>query len=130
MKILFFDGHCNLCNSLVDWLILRDTHDVLKFASLQGITAKSHLPVFHSSQTSFDTVVYFRDGQIYEKSTAVLYALKDIGGVWSGAQVFLIIPKRVRDAIYDLVAKNRYRLFGRKDTCRIPTPQEFKKLLP
>jgi predicted DCC family thiol-disulfide oxidoreductase YuxK len=129
-KILFFDGYCSLCNSSVDQMVRWDQKGVLKFASLQGETAKRLLPNPASVENDPDTVLYLRGGQIHDRSTAILLSLKDIGGVWALLSVFLMVPKPLRDLVYRFVARIRYRVFGRRDTCRIPTPLERERILP
>ncbi|MEK6773571.1 MAG: DCC1-like thiol-disulfide oxidoreductase family protein [Bdellovibrionota bacterium] len=131
MNILFFDGHCNLCNGLVDWLLRKDKNGKIKFASLQGETAKKTLSSNHlNSIHDPETVLYFQHGIIYERSTAILKCLQDIGGIWKLVAIFFLIPRSLRDLTYRLIATNRYRIFGRRETCRIPTPQEAARLLP
>ncbi len=127
MKILFFDGYCSICNGLTDWVMARDKKNQIKFASLQGETAKC---LIAQSKTEFDTVVYLRDGQRWERSTAILYLLQDLGAPWSIARIFFIIPVSLRNLFYLIFAKNRYRFFKKRDTCRIPTSQEKGRLLP
>lgn len=130
MRILFFDGYCSLCNGLVDWLIRRDHHHRLQFSSLQGETAKVHLPSAYRSTGDVDTVLFLKDGKIYERSTAILYVLMELGFPWSLMGVFLLVPRFLRNAIYRLIAKNRYAFFGKRETCRVPTKDEKQKLLP
>ena len=127
MKILFFDGYCSICSRLVDWVLVRDRKQQIKFASLQGSTAKTRLG---DSSQDFATAVYLRNGIKLERSTAVLYVLIDVGGFWKLARFFFVVPRVVRDRIYDLVSKNRYRLFKKRDTCRLPTEKEIDRLLP
>jgi predicted DCC family thiol-disulfide oxidoreductase YuxK len=128
MKIVFFDGYCNLCNSLVDWLIKVDRSSELKFASLQGLTASKTLtPALVA--TPLDTVIYFTNGHTYLRSTAILKILWDLKGVWKLSGVFLIIPAFLRDVVYNIIARNRYRLFGKRDTCRLPTAEEKLRFL-
>lgn len=128
MKIVFFDGYCSLCNALVDWLIRIDKTNQLKFASLQGETA---VKILGQQQGAIDvnTVVYVRDGVRSEQSTAVLNILSDVGGVWRLARFFLIVPKFIRDVVYQIVAKNRYRFIKKRETCRMPTESERGRLL-
>lgn len=121
-KIIFFDGYCNLCNAFVDWLV--EKHSGFKFASLQGETA-TQLKIFGN-----DSVVYLRDGEQHEKSTAALNILADVGGIYRFAKYFLIIPRTIRDFIYEWVAKNRYLFFGKRKTCRLPTAEEQSRFLP
>lgn len=128
MKIVFFDGYCSLCNALVDWLITVDGTGQLKFASLQGETAAKLLGQ-GTAPIDADTVIYLSEGEKYEQSTAVLRIFLDIGGWWSLVRVFLFIPKFIRDFIYKLVAKNRYRFMKKRETCRVPTAQERERIL-
>ncbi len=129
MKILFFDGYCSLCNSLVDWLIRIDKTKEIKFASLQGDTA-SRLLNQTASPLDVNTVIYLRNDMKYERSTAILMILSDTGGVWRFAQIFLFVPRFIRDFIYRCVANNRYRVFGKRESCRMPTQDERERLLP
>ena len=125
--ILFFDGVCNLCNGFIDFIIKHDSKKKFKVASLQGSTAKTLLPV----KLVFDlnTVVLFKDGKLYEKSTAVLMVLKELSFPYSAAVIFYIIPTGLRDFLYSKLALNRYHLFGKKETCRIPTESERSRFL-
>lgn len=129
MKILFFDGYCVLCNGLVDKLIRIDTENILKFAPLQGKTAENLLPLTYRPKDEVDTVLYFRDGKIYERSTAVLMSLQDIGGIWDYAKVLQFIPRFLRDAVYRLIVNIRYDVFGKRQTCRLPSEKEREHLL-
>ena len=127
MKIVFFDGYCSLCNGLVDWLIRHDQSGEVKFASLQGQTAQNSLP--EKLRHDLDTIVYARENKVLLRSTAVLWIIADLGGLWSLASLLLLIPEPVRDSIYQFIATNRYRVFGKRDTCRVPTPEEKARLL-
>lgn len=127
MKILFFDGYCGLCNGVVDFLMKKDKAHQLKFASLQGETAKKMLS---SEQVSaLTTVIYHRDNKIYERSAAALMVLSDLGGVWFLLKIFFLMPRVMRDGLYNLVAQNRYRFFKKRDTCRLPQGEEKDRLL-
>ncbi len=127
-QIVFFDGECNLCNSTVDFFIRLDKGRHLCFASLQGETAKKVLPA--GVRERLETVVLWREGHLYRKSGAAIRALAACGGIWIFARVFLLVPWFLRDWAYDVVAKNRFRWFGKRDTCRLPTPEERNVLLP
>ena len=130
MKIVFFDGYCNLCNGLVNWLMRADKKKTLQFASLQGETAARRLLAAAGAPRDLDTVVYLRNGKQLERSSAALMILFDLGGAWVLAAPLLLVPKFLRDLAYALVARNRYRVFGKKDTCRLPTPEERERMLP
>lgn len=127
MKVVYFDGYCNVCNRFVDFLIRRDKKRVLKFASLQGQTAGHRLPPNYTSDVN--TMVYERDGVIFEKSAAAIRSIAELGGVYSAMKVFLILPWPFRDFVYQFIADHRYMWFGKRDTCRIPTPFERAQLL-
>ena len=129
MKIVFFDGYCSLCNSIVDALMRIDKSGRLKFASLQGETAAKRLGAGSTVPIDVDTVVYLRDGEKFEKSEAALRILSDLGGAWTLARLFLVVPAFIRDFVYRIIAKNRFRLIKKRDTCRLPTPQEQDRLL-
>lgn len=121
-RILFFDGVCGLCSSLVDFTLPKISAGQLSFAPLQGSTAKKRLP---TQDLSLEYVVYLRDEKIYRKTKAVAYLLQDIGGIYLPISIMLhAIPSFISDFFYGIVARNRYRLFGKSETCRLPTPQE------
>ena len=126
-RILFFDGVCGLCSSLVDFALPKVAEGQIFFAPLQGTTAKSTLP---PQDLGLEYVVYFRDGIILRKTKAVAYLLTDIGGIYKLLGIMLrIFPGFIADFFYKVVAKNRYRIFGKSETCRLPTPQERKFFL-
>lgn len=121
-SVIFFDGVCNLCNWIVDFLIRRDKKRVLRYAPLQGTSAKQLLkPELFEALPS---VVFLDKNGAYQRSAAVIRAASKLGGLWSLFIVFLIIPRPVRDAIYNWIGRNRYRWFGKRDSCRLPTPEE------
>lgn len=126
-RILFFDGVCHLCNGLVDFTLPKFQPGEIYFAPLQGPTAEKMLP---PQDLSLDYVVYLRDGTIYRRSKAVAYLLQDIGGFYKLPSIMLhALPSVISDFFYELVAKFRYRLFGKDEMCRIPTPEEKKYFL-
>lgn len=126
-RILFFDGVCHLCSSLVDFSIARFSEGEIFFAPLQGSTAREMLP---PQDLGLDYVVYFRDGSIYRRSKAVAYLLGDIGGIYKPISIMLhVLPSFISDFFYELVAKYRYRVFGKSEICRLPTPTERKYFL-
>jgi predicted DCC family thiol-disulfide oxidoreductase YuxK len=121
--IILFDGICNLCNGLVRFIIKRDRIGRFKFASLQSDAGHEWLKRFGITTNGFDSVVLIREEKYYLKSTGVLKILRDLGGIWKAFYIFIIIPRPLRDFVYDLIAKSRYRIFGKRDTCMIPTPE-------
>lgn len=127
-NIIFFDGVCHLCNGFVDAVISRDKSHAYLFAPLQGETAKELLPP--EDLTQLDTVLYYESGKIHRRSAAILKVLVGLGGVYRLMALAWIIPGFLRDFFYNVIAKNRYSWFGKRDFCRLPTPQEKNYLLP
>ncbi|MBL7960506.1 DUF393 domain-containing protein [bacterium] len=120
--IIFFDGVCGLCNRAVDFLIRHDKNRVFLFAPLQGETALRELPgaLTHNPET----IVCKDIEALYYKSDAILHIMIKIGGIWKLTTLFYIIPRFIRDFFYDVVANNRYKVFGKKASCRMPSPEE------
>ena len=125
--ILFFDGVCGLCNRFVDLLLTADTRDLFRFAPLQGETALRILGPQEGDPRSF---LFLDQEKQYEQSDAVLLAVGRLGGVWRLAVLLFVFPRPLRDLVYRYVARNRYRWFGRRDACRLPTPEERDRFLP
>ena len=121
--ILLFDGICNLCNSSVNFIIDHDPKGHFKFAALQSQFGQQKLKELGLNTKNFDSIVLISGDQLYEKSTAALKVAKRLNGLWPVLYGFIIIPPFIRHAVYNLVAKNRYRIWGRRDQCRIPTPE-------
>lgn len=126
-RIVFFDGVCGLCNAFVDFVMARDRGGIFRFATLQGDTAAEKLG---QDRGDLRTVVLVEGPIHYHKSDAALRIIADLGGVWTAARLLLLLPRFLRDWGYDFVAANRYRWFGKKDSCRIPTPGERARFLP
>lgn len=117
--ILFFDGECNLCNGGVQFIIKRDKRKRFLFAALQsaaGAEAKRQ-------SGGADSFILFYHGQYYTKSAAALRAARLMSGLWPILYAGIILPRFVRDWVYDLVARNRYKWFGKRSECMIPTPE-------
>lgn len=119
--LLFFDGICNLCNSSVQTIIKKDRHQKFKFASIQSDAAKEILLQFDNFNSDIDSIILINNNQIYYKSSAILRVCKILGGVYSFLIIFWLIPKPIRDWMYDFVAKNRYRWFGKRESCMLPS---------
>lgn len=126
-SIVFFDGHCNLCNGFIDWLVRRDKNRCFKVASLQGVTASKQLKI--NRQSNLESVILWQNGQVYERSEAVLRIFAELNPPWCYFQIFMHLPKSVRDPVYNWVARHRYKIFGRKNSCRVPTAQEREHFL-
>lgn len=128
-KIILFDGVCNLCNSSVNFIIDRDKKNIFKFAALQSEAGQKILDKSGMNKNDFDSVVLVDENKIFSKSTAALKIVKEFPSLWKTLYVFIIIPSPVRNFIYDLIAKNRYRWFGKKDSCRMPSPELKNKFI-
>ena len=122
--LLFFDGVCGLCNRSVDFLIERDKARVFRFAPLQGELAKRLLEEKDTKEIVPKAMVLWEDGKIYRGSTAVLRALTHLPGWRLPSRLALLIPCFLRDAVYAFIARNRYRWFGKSETCRLPSAEE------
>ncbi len=128
-QIILFDGVCTLCNHSVDFIIQRDHKNVFKFASLQSDFAQELLKGYPVDAQALDSVLLIKGNKLYQKSSAALHIAKQLKGGWKMMYGFMVIPKVLRDAVYQLIARNRYRWFGKKETCRLPTPEERAKFL-
>jgi predicted DCC family thiol-disulfide oxidoreductase YuxK len=128
-NIVLFDGVCNLCNGLVRFIIKRDPDGRFKFASLQSDIGQQWLNRFGLPKNEFESFVLIRKDRYYLKSTGVLKMLKALGGVWRGFYIFMFLPRPVRDFLYDRMAKSRYKIFGKRDACMIPTPELKERFL-
>jgi predicted DCC family thiol-disulfide oxidoreductase YuxK len=128
-KIVFFDGYCNLCNGFIAFLIWIDKNKTLKFSSLQMETAKS-LNLSHLAHDREGSLVYWRADTAFTQSQAVIEIFSGLGGFWTIFRVFQIIPVSLRNSIYRFVARNRFRFFGKRSTCRMPTTKELEQFLP
>jgi len=127
--ILLFDGVCNLCSHSVNFILDRDPKDKFRFASLQSEKGQALLQTHSLPTQDFNSFVYIKKGKVYLQSTAALKVLQTIGGLWSLLYLFIIVPPFIRDSVYDFISKNRYKFFGKKEMCRVPTPEERVRFL-
>ena len=125
--VVYFDGVCNFCNASVNFLIRVDQKKQLRFAALQSEAGKKIME--QASLQSADTFLLAWEGQIYQRSTAALKIIPFLPWYWQWARIFWIIPRFLRDAIYDFIAANRYRWFGKRDECMVPTPEVRSRFL-
>jgi predicted DCC family thiol-disulfide oxidoreductase YuxK len=119
--IVFFDGVCNLCSSSVQFIIRHDKHSRFRFASLQSDFAASELK--NAKLKYLDSIVLKTHGKVYTRSTAVLRIASKLSFPVNLLVIFLVIPAFIRNLVYQFIARNRYRWFGKKDTCWLPTPE-------
>lgn len=128
-SIILFDGVCNLCNGAVNFVIKRDPVNVFKFAPLQEKQGALLLKTHAIDIQKLESIVLIENEKVYIKSSAALRITKKLSGLWPLFFVLLIIPSFIRDGIYDIIAKNRYKWFGKKEQCMIPTPGLIEKFL-
>ncbi len=128
-KFILFDGVCNLCNGAINFIIERDTKNVFQFAALQSEAGEALTTKFGIDTQKVDSIILIDNGTYYAKSTAALRVSKYLSGAYPLLYGFMIIPKFVRDWVYDYIAKNRYKLFGKKESCMIPTKELKAKFL-
>ncbi|WP_443938288.1 thiol-disulfide oxidoreductase DCC family protein [Pedobacter sp. MW01-1-1] len=121
-SIIFFDGVCNLCNASVQFVIERDRKNTFKFSALQGELAKEVLPKFAIDIRKLDSIVLLEGGKCFTESTAALRIAKQLSGAWPLLYVFIIVPSFVRNPVYRFIANNRYKWWGKQESCWVPTP--------
>lgn len=127
--IVLFDGVCNLCNGAVQFIIKRDTKKKFRFGSLQGAAGQAYLRRFNLPVAELTSFVLVENDKAYTRSTGALRTLKHLGSGWQLFYVFMIVPRFIRDAVYNWIATNRYKWFGRKEACPIPTPEQRAQFL-
>jgi predicted DCC family thiol-disulfide oxidoreductase YuxK len=127
--ILLFDGVCNFCSFWVNFIIDRDEEKKFKFAALQSDAGQKLLERYNLPKDSFETFILIKQNNYFIKSSAALIIAKNLKGIWKLFYVLVIIPKPVRDYLYNIIAKNRYKWFGKREYCRIPLPEEKERFL-
>jgi predicted DCC family thiol-disulfide oxidoreductase YuxK len=127
--LIYYDGLCGLCDRFVQFVLRRDRAGRYRFAPLQGRTAQERVPATLDPRTA-QTVIFEEGGRFRVRSDAALAILSGLGGAWRLMTLLRMIPRPVRDAVYDLVADNRNRWFGRRAACRVPEPHERDRFLP
>ena len=129
-KIILFDGVCNLCDSSVQYVIKHDKKDIFRFVALQSELGQKILNHIGINPIHTDSIVLYEPGiSYYYKSTAALEIAKGLSGIFALASIFTLLPSEIRDFIYDYVARNRYKWYGKKENCMIPTPELKVKFL-
>ena len=126
MRIILFDGICNFCDASVQFIMKRD-NGAFKFASLQSDIGQE-LVIRHNLQ-GIDSLVLIEEDRAYTRSTAALRIAKRLKGLWSLLYIGIILPKPLRDPLYEMFAQNRYKWFGKKDACMLPTKEERARFL-
>lgn len=123
--IILYDGICNLCNGFVRFIMKRDTSSVFEFIPLQSDEGREYLSIHTLPEDKLDTVIYIENGEVFMKSSAGLRLLRILGWPWKVFYLFIIIPVPVRDFFYDIVARSRYRIFGKSHSCEIPASHDW-----
>lgn len=128
-RIILFDGDCNFCDASVQFIIKRDPYEFFQFASLQSETGIRLSKDFNIPE-DVDSLVLIENGKAHTKSAAALRIAKKLDGLWHLAFLFILVPAPIRDVVYDFVARNRYKWFGKKeDACMLPSPEERKRFI-
>lgn len=128
-SVVFFDGVCNLCNGAVQFIIRHDKRNTFKFAALQSDEGIKLLKEVGYQSVAPDTILLLHKGKLYSRSTAALKIARELNGLWPMLYASMVIPKFIRDAAYNLIARNRYKIWGKQDSCWIPTPELKAKFL-
>jgi predicted DCC family thiol-disulfide oxidoreductase YuxK len=121
--VLLFDGVCNLCNSSVQFIINHDPQGRFRFAALQSEFGQKQLTLYNFHKEQLLSVILVINGKAYDRSRAVLEIARRLSGLWPLMYAFIIVPPFIRNFVYDWISGNRYRWFGKKDECMIPTPE-------
>lgn len=128
-KIILFDGVCNFCNSSVNFIIDKDKHDVFRFASLQSEFGQKCLKGFNLPVDSFSTLILVSDGKYFTRSSAALRIAAELSFPYNLSAVFIAVPPFIRNFFYNIISRNRYKWFGKKEVCRIPSAEERAKFI-
>lgn len=128
-KIVLFDGVCNFCNSSVNFIIENDKKDVFRFSSLQSVFGQKYLSKFNLPAYYFSTLILIEDERFYVRSSAALRIAKHLSLPYNLLYIFIFVPPFIRNIFYDLISRNRYKWFGKKDQCRIPNAEERAKFI-
>lgn len=127
--IVLFDGVCNLCNGSVQFILKRDPRGRFRFASLQSEAGRRLMTEHGLDPDALSSVVVIEDGRAWQESSAALRIARHLPGGWKLLRIFAVIPRPLRDAVYRLIARNRYRWFGKTETCWLPTPELKERFL-
>lgn len=127
--VVVFDGVCNLCNGAIDFIVRHDREAVFRVTANQHGAGRQLLADHGMSPDEVDTIYLFEEGRMYQRSTAALRIARRLPFPWRLLYGFIIVPAPIRDAVYRVIARNRYRWFGKKETCRLPTPSETSRFL-
>lgn len=127
--IIFFDGVCGMCNAFVDLMLRHDREKIFLFAPIQGETAAQLLPPLADDPEAW-SMIYLDEHGVHDQSDASLEVYRRLGGAWAVLGWLRFVPRCIRNPVYRLIARNRYRLFGRRENCRLPSESERERFLP
>lgn len=127
-RIILFDGECNFCDKSVQFIIKRDPEAIFSFTSQQGEAGQQMIKKHHAP-SSIDSIILIENDTYYLKSSAALRICRHLQGAWKLLFIFILVPYPIRDFFYNILAKNRYKWFGKKDQCTLPTPEVRKRFL-
>lgn len=127
--IILFDGVCNLCNGSVQFVLKRDRGGYFKYASLQSESGQELLKKYGLPTDDYNSFVLVEGERVYTQSTAALRVARKLDGAWKILYGFILLPAFIRDAVYGLIARNRYRIFGKRESCMLPQPEWKSRFL-
>jgi predicted DCC family thiol-disulfide oxidoreductase YuxK len=127
--VVIFDGVCVFCNGVVNFIIYRDPRSIFAFSPMQSEVAQSLIKKHHASKEILNTLMLIKNGRCYLRTDAILEIAKDISGFWYLFNIFKIIPRSFRDFLYSIFARNRYKLFGKRNSCMVPTENVKKRFI-
>ncbi|EIT83906.1 hypothetical protein A374_17764 [Fictibacillus macauensis ZFHKF-1] len=127
--IVLFDGICTFCNGAVQFLLRHDRKERMQFGALQSEEGQALLQTYGLPQQEFQSLLVIKDHRIYKKSDAALELVQELGVWWQPMRLFRVVPRPVRDAVYDLIARNRYKWFGKNEHCMLPAPNVRHRFL-
>ena len=127
--MIFFDGVCGGCNRFVDFVIRTDSRREILFSPVQGETA-AEFSLYRNEPPPEWKIAYIDENGVHEGADAVLLVLGRLGGLWKLPSLFIYLPRSLKDCFYGIVSRNRYRIFGKRETCRVPSPEERERFLP
>jgi predicted DCC family thiol-disulfide oxidoreductase YuxK len=128
-RVIIFDGICHWCNGWVNFTLVRDPHGKFKFGTLQSEPAQQILRALGLPTDNFETFLLLERDRVFTKSTAALRIIRHLSGLWPLLYIGIVIPRPLRDALYDYVAQRRYRWMGKTETCRVPTQTDQERFV-
>lgn len=128
-RVVLFDNVCNLCSSSVQFILKHNKDESIKFASVQSALGRAVLKFYDMPSDTYETMLYIEHGRLYTKSAAAIALAKRLSFPWSLLQVLAVVPRAIRDWFYDRIARNRYRLFGKREQCYLPDDKTLRRFL-